>query len=255
MTVVSFRNDAAVTGSAGGWLHNGVMQRLLLVDDDAALLVDVQRGLEPRGYRVRTAGNAAQAREDLERQGPFDLVLLDVTLPDESGWSILEGLREAGDATPVIFLTGSHTAADRVRGLRLGADDYVIKPFDFEELVARIEAVLRRQLPPEVYGVGDLRVELSSGRVLRDGAPIELSQREFQVLRALILAGGEVRSRPQLLAEVWDMHSDPGTNVVDVVVMRLRRKLDAGSTHSIETVVGEGYRVRAERLTGATNPE
>lgn len=224
------------------------MSSLLLVDDDPTLRTHVCAGLAARGMACEAAADAEEALERLRGKRPWDLVLLDVTLPGADGWSVLESLRAAGDETPVIFLTASHEPVDRVRGLRLGADDYVVKPFDFEELVARVEAVLRRRQPPEVYAVGEVRVDLSAKRAFRAERDLELSQREFGLLGALIRAEGRVLSRRELLAQVWGMDFDTGTNVVDVAVMRARKKLDQGGAHSIQTVVGEGYRVRAERV-------
>jgi DNA-binding response OmpR family regulator len=224
------------------------MSHLLLVDDDATLRDGIRAGIGARGYACDTAADAAEAEERLDGDAAYDLVLLDITLPDGSGWRVLEGMRERGDETPVIFLTARHAPEDRVRGLRLGADDYVVKPFDFEELVARVEAVLRRHRPPVVYVIDGVRVDLSERRVERDGRVVELSKREFDLLAALIEADGAVLSRRDLLERVWDMRSDPGTNVVDVVVSRVRRKLDVGGTHSIRTVIGEGYRVEAQRV-------
>ena len=249
MTPPSSRNDVVVIARA---LRRGddvdVMNRLLLVDDDPTLRTHVCAGMQTRGYACESVADAQQARSRLAADRPFDLVLLDVTLPEESGWAVLESMRERGDETPVIFLTGSHTAADRVRGLRLGADDYVVKPFEFEELVARVEAVLRRYRPPVLYELGAVRVDLTARRAFRDGRDLELSQREFELLEALVLAEGAVLTRADLLGRVWDMTGDPNTNVVDVFVMRLRKKLDLGGGHAIQTVVGEGYRVEARRV-------
>lgn len=253
MTAPSFRNDAAVI--AGRWPtgqndREAPVNRLLLVDDDPTLRTHVAAGMSARGYACETASDASEARERLDAEEPFDLVLLDVTLPGDSGWSVLEALRSGGDDTPVVFLTGSHTPADRVRGLRLGADDYVAKPFDFEELVARVEAVLRRHRPPLVYELGAVRIDLTAQRATRGDREIELSRREFALVEALVLAHGEVLTRPELLSKVWDMDFDSGTNVVDVVVMRVRKKLDVQGGNAIQTVVGEGYRADARRVKG-----
>jgi DNA-binding response OmpR family regulator len=224
------------------------MHRLLLVDDDPRLGADLSAGLSARGYAVDVAADAESARTRLGEGAPYDLVLLDVTLPHESGWCVLEGLRSAGDRTPVIFLTAHHEPEQRVRGLRLGADDYVAKPFEFEELVARVEAVLRRHRPPVVFELGPVRVDLSARRATRNGRDLELSMRELALLEALILADGAVLSRGDLMQRVWNMPADTRSNVVEVMVMRLRKKLDRGGGHAIQTIVGEGYRVRAERL-------
>lgn len=224
------------------------MNRLLLVDDDPTLRSSMRTGVTSRGYACDAAADAREARALLESESVYDLVLLDITLPDGSGWEVLEQLRDGGDETPVIFLTGRHAPEDRVRGLRLGADDYVTKPFEFEELLARVEAVLRRHRPPVVHAIGDVRIDFGTRRAEREGRDLELSKREFDLVAALIEADGAVLSRADLLERVWDIRVDPGTNVVDVVVSRVRRKLDHRGTHSIQTVVGEGYRVVARRV-------
>ena len=231
-----------------GRMPSGDMNRLLLVDDDPKLRDSMRVGLRARGYVCETAVDAADARARLAEAVPFDLVLLDVTMPGETGWQLLEVLRGGGDETPVIFLTAHREADDRVRGLRLGADDYVVKPFEFEELLARIEAVLRRHRPPVIYEVGDVRIDLTSRRAQRAGLDLELSKREFDLVEALIEADGAVLSRDALLEAVWDIRGGASTNVVDVVVMRVRKKLDRAGAHSIQTVVGEGYRVKARRV-------
>ncbi len=224
------------------------MARILLVDDDAELRNDLAIALELHGHTVVPAGSTEEARTQLAEKGPFALILLDITMPDEDGWVLLEEIRGGGNTVPVIFLTARGVLEDRVRGLRLGADDYVVKPFELDELLARIEANVRRHRPDEVYSVDGVIVNMDAKTVERDGVAVELSQREFGVLGALIEAGGEVRSRQQLLSMVWEMDFDPGTNVVDVVVMRLRRKLDVGGRHTIQTAVGKGYSVRAEKV-------
>ncbi|QDV06166.1 Transcriptional activator protein CopR [Planctomycetes bacterium Poly30] len=224
------------------------MPLLLLVDDDAKLARDLSVGLAVYGFSVVTVGTLEEARTRLAGVESFALILLDVTLPDEDGWVLVEELRGAGDHVPVIFLTARSVLGDRVRGLRLGADDYVVKPFELEELNARIEANLRRHRPDEVYMVDGVQVNMDARTVVRDGRRLELSQREFGVLAALIRAEGRVLTRRELLLEVWEMSFDPGTNVVDVVVLRLRRKLDIGGRHTIQTAIGQGYSVRAERV-------
>ncbi|MEM8709907.1 MAG: response regulator transcription factor [Planctomycetota bacterium] len=224
------------------------MSRILLVDDDADLRRDLSVALEVHGHTVVGAGSTRESREMLRRGESMGLILLDVTLPEEDGWALLDELRAAGDAVPVIFLTARRVLEDRVRGLRLGADDYVVKPFELEELLARIDANLRRHRPDEVRLVNGLLVNLDARTVTSEGAEVELSQREFGVLAALVRAEGKVLSRQELLQEVWQMDFDPGTNVVDVVIMRLRRKLDVGGRHTILTAIGKGYSVRSERV-------
>ena len=194
------------------------------------------------------ACDADAALDVLAASAPFDLVLIDVTMPGRSGWELLESMRAKGRAEAAIFLTAHGQLEDRIRGLRLGADDYVVKPFEFEELVARMEAVLRRGRPRRHYAVGPLTVDIDGRRLTRDGREVELSRREFDVLAVLVEAEGRTLTRAEILDRAFGVRFDPGTNVVDVVVMRLRKKLDVGGGHAIRTVVGEGYMVRAERI-------
>jgi two-component system copper resistance phosphate regulon response regulator CusR len=183
--------------------------------------------------------------------GAFDLILLDVMMPGRSGWDLLEELRGCGDATPVIFVTARHEVDERVRGLRLGADDYVIKPFDLAELLARIHAVLRRRGAPTLVQVGDLRIDLVRRNVEDAGRRIELSALEFSLLRALAEAKGRVLSRRELLRQVWDIDFETGTNAVDVQVARLRRKIGKSGPLLVQTVVGQGYRLAEPQAPSA----
>ncbi|MEL6430242.1 MAG: response regulator transcription factor [Planctomycetota bacterium] len=221
---------------------------LLLADDDPGLRASLSAGLVRAGYAVATAENGALVEQLLSAGAPFDLLLLDVDMPELDGWGVLQRLRERGDSTPVVFLTGRSALDDRVRGLRSGADDYVVKPFELAELLARIEAVLRRNVPHVVYRDGTLRYDLTDRRVERGGRPVELSDREFDLVDALLRADGGTLSRSEIVERAWGMHFDPGTNVVDVVVMRVRKKLDLEGGHAILTVPGEGYAMRAERV-------
>lgn len=220
--------------------------RILIVDDDPKLRSYVSAGLAQSGIEGVTAPDGESALSVLQADARgFDMILLDVMMPALSGWELLHDLRERGRETPVIFVTARDSVEERVRGLRLGADDYVIKPFAFQELLARIEVVLRRrkQLPP--IQVADLRLDLARRSARRGEQPIELSPREFDLLLALARAEGRVLSRGELLREVWGIDSEPSTNLVDVHIGRLRRKLDAHGTPLIQTVRGEGYRLAA----------
>jgi len=216
---------------------------LLLVDDDPKFRSYMRRGLEESGMQVETCENSEEASRLLAERGPgaFDLLLLDVMLPESSGWDLLEELRGHGNSTPVIFVTARGAVEERVRGLRLGADDYVIKPFEFSELLARIEAVRRRRESTAVLRVGPLRLDLERRVVTCRGGRIEMSPREFDLLLVMARARGAVLSRATLLQQVWGMDFDPGTNVVNVQVARLRRRLEAWWPDSIRTVVGQGY--------------
>jgi two-component system OmpR family response regulator len=219
--------------------------KLLVVDDDPKLRDYVSRGLEDCGIGCETAADTAAARELIRANGSgFDLILLDVMLPDRPGWDLLRELREESITTPVIFLTARHSVEERVKGLQLGADDYIIKPFDFGELLARIEAVARRAGPVSI-AVGDLEIDPAERTVRRAGKDIAVSPKEFELLRCLAEADGEVRSKRDLLREVWGIDFDPGTNVVEVSIARLRRKVEARGPRLIHTLVGRGYRLAA----------
>lgn len=218
--------------------------KILIVDDDPKLRAFVAKGLETQGYSTLAAGGGNEARSVLASmsQQP-DLILLDVMMPGGDGMSFLEELRRRGIETPVIFVSAARSVEDRVRGLRLGADDFLVKPFQFEELLARIEAVARRRSRPTVYQVGDLRIDPLRRTVDRGGVRIDLSPKEFDLLRTLAEARGRTLSRMELLQQVWGIHFDPQTNVVDALVARLRRRIERGGAPLIETVVGEGYRI------------
>jgi len=180
----------------------------------------------------------------------YDVAVLDRMLPELDGIAIVEAMRSARRATPVLFLSAKGEVADRVAGLEAGADDYLVKPFAFSELRARVDALLRRGAAPvqeTVLRVGDLEMDLLARRVTRAGRPIDLQRREFQLLESLMRNAGRVVTRTMLLENVWDYHFDPQTNVIDVHISRLRRKVDAGADRPlIETVRGAGYRLRAE---------
>jgi two-component system copper resistance phosphate regulon response regulator CusR len=219
------------------------LARILLVDDNPDDVRLVLGGLVEAGFDCTTATTAREARERLERQA-FDLVVLDVLLPDGRGWDLLCEMRAQGLALPVIFASALDGVAERVRGLELGADDFVAKPFDTKELAARIQAVLRRRAEVPSIAVGDLLLDVTRRRARCDGRWVELSPREFDLLLHLARRPGEALSRGELLERVWGIAFDPGTNVVDVQVRRLRRKLGLLGPQRIETVIGVGYRLR-----------
>lgn len=220
------------------------VRHILLIDDDPAFAQFTSASLARANLRQTVATSAEQALELLRDHpaGAFDLVLLDMTLPGTSGWDLLIQLRDAGSEIPVIVVSSANSVQDRVRGLRSGADDYVGKPIEHEELVARIDAVLRRResLPPIEFG--DVRLDLTRRKVERGGQPVPLSPREFDLLLALVRANGEVMSRDTILREVWDLEADAETNVLDVHLGRMRRKLDRHGRPLIQTVPGSGYR-------------
>ena len=216
------------------------LMKLLLVDDDPKFRRIMQSGLSECGVECAAAGDGASARERLRGDGPFDLILLDLMMPDESGWEFYDALRAGGDETPVVFLTARHAVEERVRGLRLGAEDYIMKPFEFTELLARLEVVQRR-VQRETIRVGDLVLNLQRRFAVCGGVRIEMSPREFDLLLVLALARGKPLSREELLRQVWGIEFEPGSNVVAVQVSRLRRRIERGGRVLIHTVPGGGY--------------
>jgi two-component system copper resistance phosphate regulon response regulator CusR len=222
--------------------------RVLVVEDDNHVARFIEKGLREASYAVDLADDGNTGLR-LALGGGYDVIVLDLMLPGRDGFSVLASLREKSVATPVICLTACDSVNDRVRGLDLGADDYLAKPFSFAELMARIRALLRRgaALATNTVVVGDLVVDLVSRRVERGGRRIDLSAREFALLECLGRSAGQVLSRTTLLERVWDMNQDPMTNVVDVHINRLRRKVDHGFVQPlIHTIRGVGYVLRAE---------
>jgi DNA-binding response OmpR family regulator len=215
--------------------------RLLVVEDDPAMARALRDGLEYEGYAVRVASDGEEGLR-LAREAEVDLIVLDVMLPRTSGLEICRQLRAARDGVPIILVTARGEESDKVEGLRLGADDYVTKPFGFDELVARVEAVLRRaptRAASALLRFGDVAVDFARLRATRAGAPLELSPREFAILACLAARHGEVVTRDQLLHEVWGYESLPVTRTVDMHIAKLRRKI--GPEH-IATIHGSGYR-------------
>jgi two-component system copper resistance phosphate regulon response regulator CusR len=215
--------------------------RILIVDDDPKLRTFVSRGLTESGMDCQTAQDGESALALLRKQS-FDLVLLDVMLPGLQGWDVMETLRREGIHVPVIWVTARDALEERIRGLHMGGDDYVIKPFAFTELLARVHAVLRRREQSHKRRVGDLELDPMTGSVHRDGRNIDLTRTEFALLRQLAERSGRTVTRTELLQSVWGIDFDPGTNVVDVHIRRLRRKLDEPFENAlIHTVRGSGY--------------
>jgi len=217
--------------------------KLLIVEDEPKTAAYLKKGLGESGFLAQIASNGDEglfrAREEA-----FDLIILDVMLPGRSGWSILETLRQEGNTTPVLFLTARDTVPDRVKGLELGADDYLVKPFAFSELLARVRTLLRRPhlRPPEHLQIADLELDPARGDARRGGASLGLTRQEFQLLSLFMRRRGEVLSRTLLAEQVWDMNFDSDTNVVDVAVRRLRRKVDDPfDLKLIHTVRSLGY--------------
>jgi two-component system, OmpR family, response regulator RegX3 len=233
----------------------GVKRNILLVEDERSITEPLAAALEREGFAAEVAGTVAEALEAAERLQP-DLVLLDVMLPDGSGFDVCRELRRRSKV-PIIMLTARGEEADRVIGLELGADDYVVKPFSAREVIARIRAVLRRAEtgPPETGGaieIGDLRLDPAKRELRRDGDVIELSRKEFDVLELLMSDAGTVIKRERLIEQVWDTSWFGSTKTLDVHVSSLRRKLgdDANEPRYVHTIRGVGFRFASSDEVG-----
>jgi two-component system OmpR family response regulator len=220
--------------------------KILVIEDDAEAAHFLVKGLTESGYVVDHAADGTDGLA-LAASRPYDLLIVDRMLPGLEGLTIIESLRKRDNTTPALVLSAKGQVPDRVAGLRAGADDYLVKPFAFAELLARVEALLRRRSAPVEQTrlqVGDLEMDLLTHKVARDGRPIELQPREFRVLEYLMRHTGQVVTRTMLLENVWDMNFDPQTNVVDVHISRLRQKIDKGfDAPLLHTVRGAGYRL------------
>lgn len=217
--------------------------KLLIVEDEPKTAAYLKTGLTENGFVVDVSGRGDEGLH-LALTETYDLLILDVMLPEHDGWSILSTLRAAGRSTPVLFLTARDAVADRVKGLEFGADDYLVKPFAFSELLARVRTVLRRSpsRQPEVLRVADLEIDVLRHHATRGGRRLELTPKEFLLLLLFVRHPGEVLSRTLIAEQIWDMNFDPGTNVVDVHVRRLRGKLDDPfDRRLLRTVRGMGY--------------
>jgi two-component system OmpR family response regulator len=224
-------------------------RKILLVEDDSETAAYLSRGLEEEGHSVE---HVADGRDGLFRatDASFDLIILDRMLPGLDGLAVLRGIRAAGVQTPVVILSALASVGDRIEGLECGSDDYLVKPFSFAELLARANALLRRGEGRAAGAselrlvVGDLEIDPLARSVKRAGRKIDLKPREYRLLEYLARNEGRVVTRTMLLEQVWDYHFDPGTNVIDVHVSRLRRKLEEGFDRPIlHTVRGAGYRL------------
>lgn len=221
--------------------------KILVIEDDPTVGQFVQRGLEAQRWGVDLADDGEHG-EALATDGDYDLIILDMRLPGKSGIEILRDLRARGMHRPVLVLTAQDAVDAKVLALRAGADDYVTKPFAFEELLARVEALARRPraMASPILQVGDLTVDVDTREVKRDGRVIELTPKEYMVLEYLMRHQGRVMSRTLITEYAWGYHFDPGTNIVDVVINHLRKKIDADAPQKlISTVRGVGYVVRA----------
>lgn len=225
--------------------------RLLVVEDEVKTCAYLRKGLTEEGFVVDTAATGVDGLH-LATTGDYDVVILDIMLPGASGWQVLEALRRQKQ-TPVVFLTARDEVANRVRGLELGADDYLVKPFAFAELVARVRTVLRRGAgrEPDVLQVGDLELDLLRRRVRRGQERIDLTKQEFALLALLMQNPGAILSRAYIASQVWDINFDSHTNVVDVAMRRLRAKVDDPYERKlIHTLRGMGYVLEEQERHG-----
>lgn len=219
----------------------------LIIEDDTAIADFIARGLREAGFAVDVASNGSDGLAAALEQNP-DVAIVDVMLPGRDGLSVIDELRRQGRTTPVLILSAKRSVDDRVRGLQAGGDDYLTKPFAFAELLARVQALVRRaSRTPEAttLTVADLTMDLLSRRVTRDGQSIDLRPREFALLEYLMRNAGKVVSKTMILSHVWEYNFDPQTNIVDVLVSRLRDKIDKPfDSKLLQTVRGVGYVIR-----------
>ena len=220
--------------------------KILVVEDDRVVGQYIKRGLEESQYHADLVNDGLEGLR-LISGGNYDLVVLDLRLPGMSGLEVLRTTRDRGNTTPILVLTAQDAVGHKVEALRAGADDYVTKPFAFEEVLARVEALSRRpkQITSSKLTVADLELDVGSREVRRGGRLIELTPKEYAVLEYLLRHAGRVMSRTLITEYAWDYHFDPGTNIVDVVINRLRKKVDSGSEKKlVHTVRGVGYVIK-----------
>jgi len=222
--------------------------KILIVEDEVKTGKYLKQGLSEAGYVVDLCRDGLEGLHVALNEA-YDLIVLDVMLPGMDGWQVLRGVRQAGKDVPVLFLTARDDVTDRVKGLELGADDYLVKPFAFSELLARVRTLLRRGgkvKEPDTLRVADLELDLMRRRVTRAGKRIDLTAKEFGLLELLLRHQGEVLPRSLIASQVWDMNFDSDTNVIEVAIRRLRSKIDdAFEPKLIQTVRGMGYVLEA----------
>jgi two-component system copper resistance phosphate regulon response regulator CusR len=217
--------------------------RILVIEDEKKTAAFLAKGLREAGFAVDVAHDGESGLERA-RANKFDLLIVDIMLPEKDGWEVVSELKADGVRTPILFLTARDSVRDRVKGLELGADDYLVKPFAFSELLARVRSVLRRapQRDPEHLRIADLEIDMQRHRATRSGEPLNVTPKEFLLLAYLVRSAGEVVSRAEIAEQVWDIGFKTDTNVVDVVVRRLRSKVDDPfKTKLIQTIRGVGY--------------
>lgn len=217
--------------------------RILIIEDELKTLTYLKKGLTEQGFVVDTAEDGLNGLF-LAEHAEYDLIILDIMLPKIDGWNVIQKLRKSNKQVPILFLSARDSIDDRVRGLELGADDYLVKPFAFSELLARIRSIMRRghiqQI--EVLKIADLEIDLLKHRVTRSEQFIDLTPKEFALLSLLARRQGEVLSRTLIAEQVWDMNFDSDTNIIDVAIRRLRQKIDSGFLPKlIHTIRGVGY--------------
>ena len=221
--------------------------RILVIEDEMKTAAFLAKGLREAGFRVEVAHDGEAGLATAQR-GKFDLLVVDIMLPKKDGWTLVEALRDEGSRTPILFLTARDSVRDRVKGLELGADDYLVKPFAFSELLARVRSLHRRASPRQAgqLRIDDLKIDTRRHRATRRGVDLDLTPKEFLLLTQLARSAGEAVTRKQIAEHVWDIDFSTDTNVVDVVVRRLRSKVDDPFKKKlVHTIRGVGYVLKA----------
>jgi two-component system, OmpR family, copper resistance phosphate regulon response regulator CusR len=222
--------------------------RILLVEDEKKTAAFLAKGLREGGFSVDIARDGETGLKTA-LSTPYDLLIVDVMLPGKDGWAVVATLRERDIRTPILFLTARDSVRDRVKGLDLGADDYLVKPFAFSELLARVRSLIRRSptRPEKELRIQDLEIDTRRNRAVRAGIPLNLTAKEFLLLAQLARAAGEVVSRAEIIDQVWNINFETSTNIVDVMVRRLRAKVDDPfKTKLVHTIRGVGYALKAD---------